>query len=107
MYTTQAFFTKITSHELDKAFASGHTIEFVASIAGMPDLPVWMHYRHLNGSEAYLYGSPSETDDGDIEIEVIAINQYNYDTTKDVMKFRITKRESMTLNILEEASCIL
>ena len=81
---------------MDKAYESGHAIEFVASIAGMPDLPVWMHYRHLNGSEAYLYGAPSANDDGDIEIEVIAIDQYNYDTAKDVLKFRITKRQSMT-----------
>lgn len=86
---------RISSHELDKAFASGHDIEFVASIAGMPDLPVWMHYRHVNGSEAYLYGAPAVNEDRDIEIEVIAIDQYNYDTTKDVLKLVINKRQSM------------
>jgi hypothetical protein len=55
-----------------------------------------MNYRHINGTNrAFLYGSPSLNDDADIDIEVIAINKYNYETTKDVMKFRITKRESM------------
>lgn len=96
IYTTQAFFLQITSDALDKAYESGNAIEFIASIQGMPDLPNWMHYRHTNGTDkAYLYGSPSINDDGDIEIEVIAINQYNYDISKDVLKFRVIKRESM------------
>jgi len=61
----------------------------------MPDLPVWMKYRHINGTNrAFLYGSPTFDEDGDIEIEVIAMNKYNYDTTKDTIKFTITKRES-------------
>jgi hypothetical protein len=94
--TTQAFLAKITSDAFDKAFTSEDDIEFIPSILNYPDLPVWMNYRHINGTnKAFLYGSPSLNDDADIDIEVIAINKYNYDTTKDIMKFRITKRESM------------
>ncbi|XP_054168579.1 alpha-sarcoglycan-like [Oppia nitens] len=94
IYTTQAFFVQITSDTFYKAIAPGDSIEYIASIAGMPDLPVWMHSRHPNSTgRAYLYGSPALNDDGDIDIEVIALNQYNYDITKDFMKFRVIKRE--------------
>ncbi|CAG2165325.1 unnamed protein product, partial [Oppiella nova] len=96
IYTTQAFFVQITTDALSKSLAPGDAIEFIPSILGMPDLPVWMHYKQLNSSHAaYLYGSPALNDDQDIDIEVIAINQYNYETSKDVMKFRVIQRESM------------
>ncbi|CAG2107995.1 unnamed protein product, partial [Medioppia subpectinata] len=94
IYTTQAFYVQIPTDALSKSLAPIDAIEFIPSILGMPDLPVWMQYKHVNHSQkAYLYGSPALDDDRDIEIEVISINQFNYETHKQVMKFRVTKRE--------------
>lgn len=98
VFTTEAFFVPIKKESFGRAFDADDEIDFIASIAGMPDLPKWMNCRHVNGShEAYLYGTPSVNDDGDIEIEIIAMNKYNYNTFQDNLKFRITARESMQI----------
>lgn len=68
-------------------------IVLLLQISCSPDLPRWMHYRHANGSQqAYLYGSATE--DGNIDIEVVALNKYNYETAKETIKFRVTAKES-------------
>lgn len=59
----------------------------------MPDLPTWMFYRFDDESQTgMLYGSP--VSDGDIELEVIALNSRTYDTTRDSFKVTVIERES-------------
>lgn len=66
----------------------------MSSIAGYADLPNWMSfYRKSNSPVGYFYGTPLKDDDGDIEIEVIVIDNFSFNTTRDHIKYRILGRE--------------
>lgn len=96
IYTTQAFYIPISKDDFGKEFKPDDEVEFIISIDGMADLPKWINYRHQNSSgKAFLYGTPSLNDDMDINIEIIAMNKFNYDTFRDTMKFVIKRKESM------------
>lgn len=43
-------------------------------------------------STAYLYGSPLE--EGDLELEIVAVNKETYQTSKDTIKLTIQEKES-------------
>lgn len=71
----------------------GAEVELLMSVSGRADLPDWMYYKFdKETSTGYLYGSP--VTDGDIEIEIIALNSYTYDTTMDTLKLTVVERES-------------
>lgn len=66
----------------------------MASLSGHPDLPQWMSYFHRPGSEmSYFYGTPAVNDDGDIDIEIILLDKFTFNITKDRLKYRIINRE--------------
>ena len=68
-------------------------VELLMSVAGRADLPEWMYYKFDGKSNTgYLYGSP--VTDGEIDLEIIALNTRTYDTTMDTMKLTIVERES-------------
>lgn len=68
-------------------------VELLMSVAGRADLPEWMYYKFDRQSKTgYLYGSP--VTDGEIDLEIIALNTRTYDTTMDTMKLTIVERES-------------
>lgn len=96
LQTTHAFFYPIHGALFDQVDEEAE-LEYLPSVAGMPDLPAWMHYRHPNGShEAFLYGTP--TQDGELSIEVIALNKRTFDTYRRTIKFSVTERESKTMS---------
>lgn len=69
------------------------------SVAGTADLPSWMHLRHPKDSSlAFLYGSAPNQ--GELDIELIAINKFNYDTQKTIIRFKVTEIKSKYLSFL-------
>lgn len=57
-----------------------------------------MYYKFDRESNTgYLYGSP--VTDGDIEIEIIALNSHTYDTTMDTLKLTVVERESKSFSL--------
>lgn len=83
--------------------STGAEVELLMSVSGRADLPDWMYYKFdKETSTGYLYGSP--VTDGDIEIEIIALNSYTYDTTMDTVRLTVVDRESkwipLELNLL-------
>lgn len=70
-------------------------IEVMASLTGYPDLPCWMnYYRQPGSSVGYFYGSPQINDDEDIDISIVIIDKYTFNTIKESLKYRIHSRES-------------
>lgn len=93
IYTSSCFYFAITNKTFGSAFDPSRNIEYVLSVHGRADLPNWMHFKHLNDSKlAFLYGSPLEK--GTIEIEIIALDTFNYDTHKEIVKFKIFEKKS-------------
>lgn len=82
--TSEAFYLPINA-------LSDGDYEFIASVEGMPDLPKWMHLRQLNGSQAFLYGTP--TISANLSIEVITLNTFNYETDQQLVNITIIKRK--------------
>lgn len=77
-------------------FADAAEVEFMPSVSGMPQLPDWMFYRLDNESgTGFLYGSPAS--DGNLEIEVIALNTHSFETQRQSLKLAIVERESQSL----------
>lgn len=95
--TSEAFFQPITPLMFGvQAAASADDVrefEYMPAVAGMPDLPAWMHFRQANGSSAsFLYGTPDA--DGDLLVELVALDRNNYDTHRKIIKFQVAERES-------------
>ena len=94
--TSQAFFIPIDKSRFVPGFTDVDEVEYMPSVTGMPELPNWMFYRFDNESRTgFLYGSP--TSDGNVEIEVIALNTYSFETQRDSLKLAIIERESELL----------
>src|SRR5699024_2522512 len=85
IYTTEAFYTPFWLNRTANHFNQSNydMIEVMASLSGYPDLPRWMSYFHrANSSVGYFYGTPSVEDDGDIDIEIILMDKFTFNTTK-------------------------
>lgn len=94
--TSQSFFLTIDKTRFVPGFSDGEEVEFMPSVTGMPDLPDWMFYRFDNESgTGFLYGSP--TTDGELEIEVIALNTHSFETQRLCFKLEIVERESQSV----------
>lgn len=96
IYTTETFHTAYPLRRIALYFNQSdyNKIEVMASLSGHPDLPQWMSYFHRPGSEmGYFYGTPAVNDDGDIDIEIILLDKYTFNITKDRLKYRIISRE--------------
>lgn len=103
--TSQAFFIPIQKSRFAPGFANEDEIEFIPSVAGMPELPEWMSYRFDNESRTgFLYGSPSS--DGNVEIEVIALNTHSFETQRDSVKLSIIERDSESICRLSLVNCL-
>lgn len=93
LHTNVAFHTK---YWLNKSSKNVDNLELLSSITGFPDLPSWMlFYRKKHSPFGYFYGTPTNDDDGDIEIEIILVDTFNYNTTKDRLKYRILNSEGL------------
>lgn len=101
LYTTEAFFLPINKTWFESLNSVVDAdIEYQASLLDMPDLPKWMHCRHPNGSDsAFLYGAPEE--EGDIQIEIIALNKNKYETYRKVISFIVVKKEKEARHEIE------
>lgn len=55
-----------------------------------------------SASVAYLYGSPVE--EGDVELEIVAVNKETYQTSRDTIKLTIQEKESKLINTLLRVS---
>jgi len=92
LHTTEAFVYAIKKSQFE-TLRSSDDVEYMPSVQGMPDLPNWMSYKYPNASrDAYLYGTPIS--DGDIDIEIIALNKHTYDTHRRTIKFSVSEKES-------------
>jgi hypothetical protein len=90
--TTEAFLIPITRSSFP-AMNTSDPLRYLISVQDMPDIPSWMFYRFDEASQTgLLYGSP--VSDGDIELEVIALNERTYDTSQDSLKLTVVERES-------------
>ncbi|KAL3192870.1 hypothetical protein MRX96_058391 [Rhipicephalus microplus] len=100
LQTTEVFHFYIDKGMFDASIDSyGHT-EFRAALLGKPDLPKWMFLRQTgNSNKALLYGSYQ--DDGELNIEVFAINKYNYKTSLRVISLQVEKRPKEALYEVE------
>lgn len=84
----------------DTSIDSYGSTEFRAALMGKPDLPKWMFLRqNANAERALLYGSYQEP--GELNIEVFAINKYNYKTSLRVISLQVEKRQMEALYEVE------
>lgn len=100
LQTTQVFHFSIDKSMFDASIGNYGTTVFRAALLGKPDLPKWMFLRQTSNSEkALLYGSYQ--DHGELNIEVFAINKYNYMTSLRVISLQVEKRQSEALYEVE------
>ncbi|XP_013783675.2 epsilon-sarcoglycan-like [Limulus polyphemus] len=91
VYTTEVFFMAVKKNMFEYQYGEAESLVYRASLFGMPDLPHWMNYRHVNTTEtAYLYGAPDEP--GEVHIEIIALNKDNYETRQTEMIVNVEPR---------------
>lgn len=89
--TTEAFLIPITNSYFP-AMNTSDSLRYLISVQDMPDIPSWMFYRFDDESQTgILYGSP--VSDGDIELDVIALNSRTYETSQDSLKLTVVERE--------------
>lgn len=100
LQTTQVFHFYIDKNMFDASIGSYGSTEFRAALLGKPDLPKWMFLRQPSNSDrALLYGSYH--DHGELNIEICAINKYNYKTSLRVVSLQVEKRQSEALYEVE------
>lgn len=91
LQTTEVFHFYLDKGMFDASIDSYGYAEFRAALLGKPDLPKWMFLRQADSSNrALLYGSYQ--DHGELNIEVFAINKYNYKTSLRVITLQVEKR---------------
>ncbi|KAF2346741.1 Sarcoglycan alpha/epsilon [Trinorchestia longiramus] len=65
-------------------------VHYTASIAGLPDLPSWLHLSQASSSGvAFLYGVPPPHH-SQLMVEVIAQSQHTYDTSRRLFDISIS-----------------
>ncbi|XP_054917441.1 epsilon-sarcoglycan isoform X4 [Dermacentor andersoni] len=100
LQTTEVFHFYIDKDMFDASIDSYGRTEFRAALLGKPDLPKWMFLRQTgNSNRALLYGSYQ--DNGELNIEVFAINKYNYKTSLRVISLQVEKRPREALYEVE------
>ncbi|CAN8024081.1 unnamed protein product [Ixodes persulcatus] len=100
LQTTQVFHFYIDKNMFDASIGVYGSTEFRAALLGKPDLPKWMFLRQPSNSDrALLYGSYH--DHGELNIEICAINKYNYKTSLRVVSLQVEKRQSEALYEVE------
>ncbi|XP_037577703.1 epsilon-sarcoglycan-like [Dermacentor silvarum] len=100
LQTTEVFHFYIDKGMFDASIDSYGRTEFRAALLGKPDLPKWMFLRQTgNSNRALLYGSYQ--DNGELNIEVFAINKYNYKTSLRVISLQVEKRPREALYEVE------
>lgn len=71
--------------------------EVIASLSGYSDLPSWIKYfRPKYSPVGYLYGVPPLNEDGDIELDIVILDTFTFNTTIDRIKYRIINREGIS-----------
>lgn len=90
--TTEAFDFAYHLDNNNTGLAVGrHPIDVVAAEVGHADVPKWMsQYRRPGSNVTWLYGTPDE--DGDFDIEMVLLDSYNFDTYQDRVKFRVSNK---------------
>ncbi|KAH9362945.1 hypothetical protein HPB48_014273 [Haemaphysalis longicornis] len=100
LQTTEVFHFYLDKGMFDASIDSYGYAEFRAALLGKPDLPKWMFLRQADSSNrALLYGSYQ--DHGELNIEVFAINKYNYKTSLRVITLQVEKRPREALYEVE------
>ncbi|XP_064465741.1 epsilon-sarcoglycan-like [Ornithodoros turicata] len=94
LLTTQVFHFHVEKGMFDTSIDNYGNTEYRAALMGKPDLPKWMFLRQKN-DRALLYGSYREP--GELNIEVFAINKYNYKTSLRVISLQVDKRPTEAL----------
>ncbi|XP_072048096.1 epsilon-sarcoglycan-like isoform X2 [Amphiura filiformis] len=71
--------------------ASAHPIVFKPSLIGKPGLPGWLNYRQTDPSEGvgYVYGTPSNDNVGNLELEIVGLNTYTYETSRVLLDIAV------------------
>lgn len=95
IYTTELFHTAYWLNDTARHFNQSdyEQIDIMPMLAGYPDLPSWMmFYRRSHSPIVYFYGSPPKGEDGDIEIEMILIDRFTFNHTKDRLHYRILSK---------------
>ncbi|KAI1303098.1 Epsilon-sarcoglycan [Halotydeus destructor] len=89
--TTEAFFYAIKKEHFGQGLENAVRVEYLPSVQGMADLPKWMMYMQPNSSaNGFLYGSPETA--GHLDIEIVAMNRFNYETFNHVVRFNVHNR---------------
>lgn len=70
-------------------------IQFRASVRHMPDLPNWLRLEQSSPKKpAFLYGTPTAADVGEVFLELIGWNKDDYNTTKKIMRITIQPQQA-------------
>jgi len=70
-------------------------IQFRASVDGMPDLPKWLLLEQRSPLHpAFLYGTPTVKDVGEVYLEIIGWNKDDYSTVKKIMRITIETKQA-------------
>ncbi|UYV64466.1 hypothetical protein LAZ67_3000846 [Cordylochernes scorpioides] len=88
IFTTEAFHLPILASSFTKLKNADSAREYRASLMDLPDLPQKVYIRQPNGSlDALLYGVVANP--GPMNVEIIAMDKYNYDVEKKVVEFDV------------------
>lgn len=99
LFTTEAFFTELRLISSENAYGpkfidDHHRIDVFASLADHADLPSWIrYYQRPNSSVGLFYGSPLIDDDGDVIIDIILLDRFNFNVSRKKIQYRILNRD--------------
>ena len=100
LYTTEAFYTPLWLNRTGWSFGGVPVtqLEIMPSLSGHADLLYWMRYfRRSNSPVGFIYGSPPQNDDGDIDIDLVILNRVTFNTTSYRLKYRILNRNGNSI----------
>ncbi|XP_027195000.1 sarcoglycan alpha [Dermatophagoides pteronyssinus] len=98
LYTTEAFYTPLWLNRTGWSFGGVPVtqLEIMPSLSGHADLLYWMRYfRRSDSPVGFIYGSPPQNDDGDIDIDLVILNRVTFNTTSYRLKYRILNRNEI------------
>ncbi|KAF7495220.1 hypothetical protein SSS_01021 [Sarcoptes scabiei] len=96
-----AFFTELRLISSENAYGpkfidDHHRIDVFASLADHADLPSWIrYYQRPNSSVGLFYGSPLIDDDGDVIIDIILLDRFNFNVSRKKIQYRILNRDEI------------